>query len=149
MPTLRSAAVDLTRCDCLAALDSVRTGRVSVVANGRGEIVEVQHRYDPQLGRIVFPVDVTTARTCWYTWPWASFEADGRDPDGTSWVVLVTGELLELEYRDDIERLSAAWPGGPMPDETTRWMSLSTDQVTGRRSAALRTDPLHTDGRAS
>lgn len=133
LPTGGTRSVELTGRECLDRLGSTTTGRVAVVAEGRPAVVTVTHVYDPQLGRIVFPVDVCTHQASWYSWPWAAFETDGRDRDGTPWLIVATGELLELEYRDDIERLCVGWPDRAPFDGTTRWMSLSTDHLSGGR----------------
>lgn len=132
-PTQSAAATELCVDECIDRLTSSRVGRLAVVTDGHPDIFPVNHVYDRQLGRVVFPTGDGFAQRSGLSWPWVAFEVDSFDLESrTRWTVLVVGELAELEYEDDVVRLLTDWPGEWAIVDDARWMSIVPTDVTGK-----------------
>jgi len=123
---------ELSPAECVELLTHGTTGRLSVVTAGRSELVPVHYLYDEQLRRVVIPVGTANLGCSHASWPWASFEVHGEatadTPEGT---VTISGEIRELEYRDDIDRISASWPGPWSVGSDVRWLSIDGTTMSG------------------
>jgi hypothetical protein len=117
---------------CWALLREVAVGRLAVVVDGKPEIFPVNHVVDH--GTVVFRTADGTKLSAAVSGD-VAFEADGIDPNGEAWSVVLKGSAGEIRELDDI--LAAAdlplipWHGSPKH----RFVRVVPVEVTGRRFA--------------
>jgi len=138
--TVQTWLIDITPEECEDLLAASSLGRLGVVIDGRPEIFPVNHVLDRTTGTVAFPTNTGTKLHAALHWPFVAYEVDGIAPDGESgWSVLVVGRAEEITDRDEIERLSRQRHVLWRPGETSRWLRIVPDKVSGRRiSAAVR-----------
>lgn len=130
--------IDISDEECAELLAVTPLGRIGVVINGRPEIFPVNHVYDRDTGTVAFPTNDRTKLHAALDWPYVAYEVDGVDPDGDGgWSVAVVGRAEELTDAEAIARLSGQRHVLWQPGETSRWVRIVPEKVTGRRIGAV------------
>lgn len=130
--------IHLSADDCADLLAASTLGRLGVVIDGRPEIFPVNHVYDRDTGTVAFPTNDRTKLHAALDWPFVAFEVDGVEPDDESgWSVALVGRAEEITDPGDIARLSRERHVLWRPGETSRWIRIVPEKVTGRRISAV------------
>ena len=125
----------LGRDECIALLGSASVGRIGITSNALPVVlpvnfVLVDDRVVVRTGRGT-KLDAATRNTV------VAFEVDEIDTiEQTGWSVLITGIARELVAADDIEAVSASPPARWAPGPDGRYITISTDVISGRRLPA-------------
>lgn len=124
----------LDRSESLAALVSVPVGRVGLSVDALPVILPVNFVVD---GDDIIIRTADGARTdAALGGSVVAFEVDAHDRTGQmGWSVLVRGRSRFVDDPSEIARLSEAWVPSWQAPETSRWVAISMDIVTGRRVA--------------
>ncbi|HVW32359.1 MAG TPA: pyridoxamine 5'-phosphate oxidase family protein [Acidimicrobiia bacterium] len=121
---------ELDREACLALLQTASFGRLAVGRpDGPPHVVPVN--YAVLRGSVVFRSLPGTKRSLLVTEP-VTFEVDSWDPrSGMGWSVVLQGLAYEASDREmEGERLDL---DSPAEQQTSRWVRLMPDTITGRR----------------
>lgn len=136
--TVQTWLIDLSPEQCADLLAATPLGRLGVVINGRPEIFPVNHVYDRATGTVAFPTNARTKLHAALDWPDVAYEVDGVEPDGESgWSVAVVGRAEEITAPDAIARLTRERHVLWRPGETSHWIRIVPEKVTGRRISAV------------
>ena len=126
---------DIHAEECADLLATATLGRLGVVVDGHPEIFPVNHVYDRESGRVLFPTNARTKLHAALEWPWVAFEVDGTEPDG-GWSVLVVGRAELIADPSTVARAvgqrQVPWAAG----EGVVWVGIVPTKVTGRRVCA-------------
>ena len=130
--------IHLSADDCADLLAASTLGRLGVVIDGRPEIFPVNHVYDRDTGTVAFPTNDRTKLHAALDWPFVAYEVDGVEPgDEGGWSVAVVGRAEEITDPGVIARLSRERHVLWRPGETSRWIRIVPEKVTGRRISAV------------
>lgn len=124
---------DLSLEDCIALLAEGTIGRLAGIVNGRPFIFPVNYALDGDT--VVFRTSPGTKLAGAGFGP-VAFEIDGVDEaERTGWSVVVQGigtEITDaLDHRSEALRQLELQPW--VPGETSHWVAIQTESVTGRR----------------
>jgi uncharacterized protein len=131
----RTGTEELGSQECLRLLATHPVGRVAVVVNGWPTIFPVAHHV-MDFDTIVFRCDDISRFTDGNGGLSMSLEVDGIDDAGQLWTVAVNGVGREVDTMERT-RLRGLGLEPPMGAETTHWIRLHPETVTGRRFAWL------------
>jgi nitroimidazol reductase NimA-like FMN-containing flavoprotein (pyridoxamine 5'-phosphate oxidase superfamily) len=133
-PTDGSGCLVLDREQCLAYLAAGGLGRIAVNVGALPAILPVHFALDGE--HVVFSIGAGTTLDRATRDAVVAFESDGHEPnDGMQWSVMVTGVARHLPVDGDRWRAALAdlpaWAGA----DARHVVAVSTDYVSGRRTA--------------
>jgi nitroimidazol reductase NimA-like FMN-containing flavoprotein (pyridoxamine 5'-phosphate oxidase superfamily) len=134
-PTDHTGMRVLTLQDCLARLGSAPVGRVAFALDGEIAVLPVNHTLDGL--DICFRTAGGSKIQAAIDGDRVSFEVDGFDPARRwGWSVLVHGTAGVVVDEQEMARLVAISrpPWVSMDAPSTRWIRISTREVTGRET---------------
>lgn len=135
VPTDHTGMRVLTLQDCLARLGSAPVGRVAFALDGEIAVLPVNHTLDGL--DICFRTAGGSKIQAAIDGDRVSFQVDGFDPARRwGWSVLVHGRASLVEDEQEAARLVSISrpPWVAMDPESTRWIRISTRDVTGRET---------------
>ena len=122
----------LDRSECMELLASKSVGRLGLTVGALPTVMPVNYRLIGD--RIYFRTGSTERLRAATNCAVVAFEVDEIDEEHhNGWTVVVTGVTEPIEHRDIAERLEQIGVPQWVPIPQTRFVSLSTDVVTGRR----------------
>ena len=122
----------LDRAECLRLLGGHSIGRLGLTVGALPTVLPVNYRLIAD--RVYFRTSSTERVRAATTCAVVAFEVDCFDEELRSgWTVVVTGVTEPIEHLDIAERLEAIGVPAWAPVPQTRFVSLSTEVLTGRR----------------
>jgi nitroimidazol reductase NimA-like FMN-containing flavoprotein (pyridoxamine 5'-phosphate oxidase superfamily) len=122
----------LPRSQCVRLLDSTDRGRLGLNVGALPTILPVRYAIDGD--EVLVSVQVGSVADKATNSNVVAFQADGTEANGAEWSVTVIGVGRHLTTPDDMRRSEALlvplWSKGA----SRRFVAISTDHVTGRRT---------------
>ncbi len=130
----------LGRDECFRLLASVAVGRIGLSMSALPVVLPVNFAVDGD--RLVIRTAAGSKLDAALTGAVVAFEADHVDPEtGEAWSVLVRGSSAVLTDAADIAALADLDLNAWVADHTDQWVMITTDLVSGRRTARRRSGP--------
>jgi nitroimidazol reductase NimA-like FMN-containing flavoprotein (pyridoxamine 5'-phosphate oxidase superfamily) len=128
-PRLRA----LERSECLDLLRQGSIGRIGLSIGALPVILPVNYAVDDE--QIIVRTGSGTKLAAATSHAVVAFEVDDYSPDGrTGWSVLVRGYAAELADAQTVARMQGSGlDSWALDGAADRWVSISTDEITGRR----------------
>ncbi|HEX7167703.1 MAG TPA: pyridoxamine 5'-phosphate oxidase family protein [Acidimicrobiales bacterium] len=131
----------LSRGECLALLGSATLGRIALTSRALPLVLPVNYRLDGR--QIVIRTNPGTKLEAATRHTVVAFEVDDVDPTyHTGWSVVVQGIARVVVERAEIRRMETLPLPAWFPAADDRFVTISTDVVTGRRLAPVRARPV-------
>jgi nitroimidazol reductase NimA-like FMN-containing flavoprotein (pyridoxamine 5'-phosphate oxidase superfamily) len=122
----------LERSDCLRLLASTDRGRIAIHVNALPIILPV--RYVVDVDRVVFSTLVGGALDRATDESVVAFEAEGAAPQNSEWSVSLVGIARHAVSPDEVQYIEALSLPRWSPTRPHRFVTVSTEQLAGRRS---------------